>query len=137
LRIVGISDISQYHADDDIGKNITCIKYVEKNEDFHQLIYGAKLFLFLSIIEGFGFPPIEAMQLNTPVICSDRSSLPEVVGDAAVMVDPENYTQVAKAMNLVLDEKYDREDLCSKGRLNIKRFNWEKTGNEYRKVLLN
>jgi glycosyltransferase involved in cell wall biosynthesis len=137
LIIVGISDILQYGVDDVIGKNITCIKYIEKNEDFHQLIYGAKLFLFLSIIEGFGFPPIEAMQLNTPVICSDRSSLPEVVGDAAVMVDPENYTQVAKAMNLVLDEKYDREDLCSKGRLNIERFNWEKTGNEYRKVLLN
>jgi glycosyltransferase involved in cell wall biosynthesis len=137
LTIVGISDLSQYNIDDDIKKNITCIKYIDNNKELHQLIYGAKLFLFLSLIEGFGFPPIEAMQLNTPVICSNRSSLPEVVGDAAVMVDPENYVQVADAMNAVLNsDLLYREELCSKGRANIERFNWKKTGDEYRKVLL-
>jgi glycosyltransferase involved in cell wall biosynthesis len=136
LTIVGISDTLQYDINEDIRKNITCIKYIDKNEELQQLIYGAKLFLFLSLIEGFGFPPIEAMQLNTPVICSGRSSLPEVVGDAAVLVDPENYVQVAETMNLVLDEKFDREGLCGKGKANVERFGWEKTGNEYRKILL-
>jgi len=69
---------------------ITCIRYIESNEAFHKLIHEARLFVFLSFIEGFGFPPIEAMQLETPVLCSDTSSLPEVVGDAAVCVNPED-----------------------------------------------
>lgn len=135
LKIVGIDHMDGYASGDLAGGKITCIKYVEKNEDFHQLIYGAKLFLFLSLIEGFGFPPIEAMQLETPVICSGISSLPEVVGDAAVCVNPEDYDEVAKA---ICDVAADRELcglLCEKGRGNVKRFSWDKTGRKYREVL--
>lgn len=135
LRIIGINNVSQYDLDERISKNITCIKYVEKNEDFYQLIYGAEAFLFLSLAEGFGFPPIEAMQLETPVICSDRSSLPEVVGDAAVCVNPEDYRQIAEAIKKMVSHEIDTDTLCQKGRLNIERFNWKKTGDQYRKVL--
>jgi glycosyltransferase involved in cell wall biosynthesis len=135
IIIIGIDSVSEYNVPIDMVKNITCIRYVEKNEDLHQMIYGAKLFLFLSLVEGFGFPPIEAMQLETPVICSDRSSLPEVVGDAAILVNPEDYREVAETIKTVLDESFDRDRLCQRGLINIERFNWKKTGCEYRKIL--
>jgi glycosyltransferase involved in cell wall biosynthesis len=135
IKIVGIDNISNYGVGKEAADNITCIKYIEKNEDLYQLIYGARVFLFLSLVEGFGFPPIEAMQLETPVICSDRSSLPEVVGDAAVLVNPDDYKEVAQSIEMVLEPSFDRDELCKKGLINTERFNWEKMGNEYRKAL--
>ena len=75
------------------------------------------------------------MQLDTPVICSDRSSLPEVAGDAAVLVNPENYEEVADAINSVITNRIDTHELCGKGTENVKRFAWEKSGSKYREVL--
>jgi glycosyltransferase involved in cell wall biosynthesis len=135
LTIIGIEDLSGFGIGKDVADNIICINYVGKNEELHQLIYGARLFLFLSLVEGFGFPPIEAMQLGTPVICSDRSSLPEVVGDAAVLVNPENYKKVGETIKEVLDESFDTETLCKKGFANVDRFSWTISGDKYRKVL--
>lgn len=135
LKIIGISDVMQYGLDKSVSDKISCIKYVEKNEDLYQLIYGAKAFVFLSLVEGFGFPPIEAMQLETPVICSNRSSLPEVAGDAAVYVDPQNYDEVADAINRVVTGKINTHELCARGTDNVKRFAWEKSGLKYREVL--
>lgn len=135
LTIIGIEDVSAYHLSDRIARGITCIRYVEKNEELHQLIYGAKVFLFLSLIEGFGFPPIEAMQLDTPVICSGISSLPEVVGEAAVCVDPTDYEKAAEALIQVLGSAEKVKELCEKGKKNVERFHWQKTGEKYREVL--
>ncbi|MDE7479381.1 MAG: glycosyltransferase family 4 protein [Lachnospiraceae bacterium] len=135
LKIVGIESINGITQDSGVADKISCIKYIEKDGDFHQLIYGAKLFLFLSLIEGFGFPPIEAMQLETPVICSGVSSLPEVVGDAAICVNPEDYDAVAQAICDVLNNDGMCGELCAKGRENVKRFSWDKTGRKYREVL--
>lgn len=135
LRIVGIGDVSKYSRDPVVAEKITCIKYVEKNDDFYQLIYGARIFLFLSLIEGFGFPPIEAMQLGTTVVCSGVSSLPEVAGDAAVYVNPKDYGNVAQAlMDLQADGDKGRQ-LRDKGFDNVKRFSWDKTGKRYREIL--
>jgi glycosyltransferase involved in cell wall biosynthesis len=75
------------------------------------------------------------MQLGTPVICSDRSSLPEVVGDAAVLVNPEDYKEVGNTIEKVLDESFDTETLCKKGFINVDRFSWTISGDKYRKVL--
>lgn len=135
LTIIGIDDIEQFKPADVVKKNITCIKFVEKDSDLHQLIYGARVFLFLSLVEGFGFPPIEAMQLGTPVICSGISSLPEVVSDAAICVDPTDYTQAAQSLLELLNNKDMEEALCEKGRRNVERFNWNITGDKYRKEL--
>ncbi len=135
LKLIGIKDASSFGVDENVLKNITCIKYVEKNEELHQMIHGARVFVFLSLAEGFGFPPIEAMQLGTPVICSDRSSLPEVAGDAAVYVNPEDYGQVAEAIKKMVDGDMDIHKLCQKGKANIERFDWKKTGKKYREVL--
>lgn len=135
LKIVGISDIDKYGVSNDVSRNITCIRFVEKDEELHQLICNASAFLFLSLIEGFGFPPIEAMQLETPVICSNLSSLPEVVGDAAILVNPEDYEQVATKLEILLNGSVDTKLLCERGKENIKRFGWEVIGDKYRKVL--
>lgn len=135
LKIVGIDDSSPFVSDKEAEEKISCIKYVEKNEDLHQLIYGARIFLFLSLIEGFGFPPIEAMQLGTPVICSNVSSLPEVVKDAAVCVDPTDYNAAAKALADTLADDGKCRELRERGLENIKRFSWDKTGRKYREVL--
>lgn len=135
IKIIGLENIARYPLSEEISKRITCIKYVEDNEDLYRFIYGAKVFVFLSFVEGFGFPPIEAMQLGTPVICSDQSSLPEVVGNAAVYVSPSNYVQVAKAIHDVVTGQVDVDALRRRGKENVERFNWHKTGKEYRKIL--
>lgn len=116
-------------------EGITWIGYVEKDEELHRLVYNAKAFLFLSLAEGFGFPPVEAMQLETPVICSDESSLPEVVGDAAVLVSVHDEKQTARALvKVTTDDAYARL-LVEKGLKNAQRFNWKTTGDKYREVL--
>lgn len=91
--------------------------------------------MFLSLIEGFGFPPIEAMQLGTVVVCSDASSLPEVAGDAAVYVNPKEYGKVARALAGILGDKEMCSTLRQKGLENVKRFSWDNTGECYKKVL--
>lgn len=135
IKIIGMESVQGFNLDEEISNKITCIKYVEKDTDLHNLIANAKMFLFLSLIEGFGFPPIEAMQLEIPVICSGISSLPEVVDEAAVLVDPTDYEQVAKTMEDMQNGKFDINKLCEKGLNNIKRFDWSIIGNQYREAL--
>ena len=67
-------------------------------EEVPLLMNGAKAFVFPSLYEGFGMPPLEAMACGTPVIVSNTSSLPEVVGDAGMLVDPESVEEIAEAM---------------------------------------
>lgn len=135
LKIIGIDSIEKYNLPKQTADNIQCIKYIQEDKTLHRMIHDARVFLFLSLVEGFGFPPIEAMQLDTPVICSDRSSLPEIVGDAAILADPENYSEVARKISDVLSGKADTEALIQKGRENLERFSWTGTGQKYIRVL--
>ena len=102
----------------------------------HQVIADARIFLFLSLIEGFGFPPIEAMQLGTPVVCSKYSSLPEVVGNAAALVDPCNCDEIADALITLQNSEELQKELVTKGYENIKRFSWDETAKEYAKLIM-
>lgn len=129
LTIIGVESV------DGPAEGITCIKYVDKDEEMHRLLHNAKAFLFLSLVEGFGFPPIEAMQLKTPVVCSNLSSLPEVVGDAALLVNPQDISEAANALLKVTTNDAYAQELVEKGIKNVERFNWEKTGDKYREVL--
>lgn len=135
LTIVGIDCIDPFVGSSAVSDRITCIKYIESNEAFHKLIREARLFVFLPLIEGFGFPPIEAMQLGTPVICSDTSSLSEVVGDAALCVPPKDYEKAAQAVLKLAADGTLRSQLRESGYANVKRFSWDETGEKYRKVL--
>ncbi len=91
---------------------------------------SAELFAFPSLHEGFGLPPLEAMACGTPVVTSNCSSLPEVVGDAAVQVNPENVFEIARGMQEVLTDATLREALVIAGRAQAAKFSWERTAEQ-------
>lgn len=131
LKIIGIADVNEYDVKQEIKNNITCYKYIESDYDMHMMIAKARVFMFLSLIEGFGFPPIEAMQLGTPVICADNSSLPEVVGDAAILVNSNDEDCIAIKLNELISSEKIQQHLVDKGYDNIKRFSWNKIVKKY------
>ena len=85
----------------------------------------AKVFVFPSLYEGFGLPPLEAMAHGTPVVTSNTSSIPEVVGNAAVMVNPENVFEIMHALHRVLLDQTVRERLKARGVVQAQRFSWD------------
>src|SRR5205807_1736525 len=90
----------------------------------------AGVFVFPSLYEGFGLPPLEAMASGTPVVTSNVSSLPEAVGDSAVLVNPENVFEIARGIREVLLDDDLRSRLVVKGKEQAARFNWERTARE-------
>jgi glycosyltransferase involved in cell wall biosynthesis len=90
----------------------------------------ATLFVFPSLMEGFGLPPLEAMACGAPVVCSHAASLPEVVGDAAILVDPTDLAQIVDAMRLVLTQPALAAELRARGLARAARFTWERTARE-------
>ncbi len=89
--------------------------------DFYR---NASLFVYPSLYEGFGLPPLEAMASGVPVVTTMTSSIPEVVGDAALMVSPYDVKQLAETMNMVLRDPEVRARLITKGREQVRKFNW-------------
>ena len=94
----------------------------------------AAVFVFPSIYEGFGLPPLEAMASGTPVITSNVSSLPEVVGDAAVLIDPYQSDEIADAMERVLTDEALRNDLRRRGLERARHFSWERSIGRVREI---
>ena len=91
---------------------------------------SAAAFVFVSRYEGFGLPPLEAMACGTPVVTSNTTSLPEVVGDSAVQVNPENVFEIARGIKEVLLDEELRATLTRCGREQARRFSWERTARE-------
>ena len=94
----------------------------------------ASVFVFPSLYEGFGLPPLEAMAAGAPVITSNVSSLPEVVGDAAILIDPMDAGAIASAMAQVLGDPKLRDDLIRRGRERVKAFSWTRSVARVRQV---
>jgi glycosyltransferase involved in cell wall biosynthesis len=86
---------------------------------------AAKIFVFPSLYEGFGLPPLEAMAHGTPVVTSNTSSLPEVVGNAAVLVNPENVFEIMRALLRVLLDQTVRDKYKQRGDEQVKKFSWD------------
>lgn len=99
--------------------------------DFYNL---ADLFVFPSLYEGFGIPPLEAMACGTPVVCSNNSSLPEVVGDAAYMFDPYDEKQIRDAMEKVLSDDSLAQSLVERGYKRVELFTPERIVNTTKAV---
>lgn len=91
---------------------------------------SAALLAYPSLYEGFGFPPLEAMACACPVVASNTSSLPEIVGEAGMLVNPYDTDSLAQAMRQVLTDDKLRDDLIRKGLERVKRFSWEETARE-------
>jgi glycosyltransferase involved in cell wall biosynthesis len=95
-----------------------------------ELMNFCDVFVFPSLYEGFGLPPLEAMACGAPVITSNVSSLPEVVGDAAVLVNPLNSEEIAEAIQKVLSDESLRRELRQKGLARASKFSWKNAAKE-------
>jgi len=118
---------------DSVPDDVYCPGFVD-DKDLPVLYAGADSFVYPSLYEGFGLPPLEAMACGCPVVVSDAASLPEVCGDAAYYVDPYSVKSIAEGMYKVLSDGDLRQDLIKKGFERVKLFRWERTAKETLKV---
>lgn len=99
-------------------------------DDLVIMVNLAQVVLLPSFYEGFGLPIVEAQACGTPVVTSDVSSMPEVAGKGAILVNPHHVDQIAQAIKDVMSNSALRQDLINKGFTNVKRFSWQKTAHE-------
>ena len=98
------------------------------------LMQAARLFVYPSLYEGFGLPPAEAMACGIPTIASNGSSLPEIVGDAGILVDPNNTSELSRAIIRVVGDSSLAEDLAQAGPSRVARFNWKSAANSMNQI---
>ncbi|MEO0080892.1 MAG: glycosyltransferase family 1 protein [candidate division WOR-3 bacterium] len=124
-RRLGWKNQRFYELAQSLGDSVILLDFVVQ-EDLPTLYTLADLFVFPSLYEGFGLPPLEAMSCGTPVVSSHSASLPEVLGDAAVLVDPKDERQLAEAILRVLSDSDLSSRLKERGRVNANRFSWQR-----------
>jgi glycosyltransferase involved in cell wall biosynthesis len=108
------------------GYKIIVPGYISE-KDLPALYSGAFLFLYPSLYEGFGLPVLEAMSCGCPVIASNTSSIPEVTGNAALLIDPKDHNFIKNAIIELLEDKNLRQDLITKGFRQVQKFSWDKS----------
>jgi glycosyltransferase involved in cell wall biosynthesis len=97
-------------------------------EALHKWVSAAEALIYVPFYEGFGIPLIEAMSCKIPIVCSNISSMPEVTGNAAIHVSPNDIEEIASAMQEVLHENI-KEQLIANGQEQIKKYSWQKGAN--------
>lgn len=117
-----------------VTNQVKFLDYVPYSE-LPKIINQAIALVFPSLWEGFGLPVLEAMACGTPVITSNLSSLPEVAGDAAILIDPYNIGEITEAMQAIATNSELRSRLSSQGITHSQQFSWEKTGKATAEVL--
>lgn len=117
---------------DRIGKLITSkhIIHVGYVEDLDSILKNATFFVFPTLMEGFGLPPLEAMKLGVPVLCSDIPVLKEVLENAPLYFDPKSKEDLKEKVSLLLNDKKLRENMIKKGKEQVKKYSWEKMARE-------
>ncbi|MEL6309302.1 MAG: glycosyltransferase family 1 protein [Chloroflexota bacterium] len=115
-------------------ENVHCIGYID-DEYKGALLRESVALVFPSLFEGFGFPAVEAMHMGTPVIASNTSSLPELVGDAGILCDPLSVPQIAASLDVIAEYPRLRDTLMQKGMRRAPLFNWETAAEQTMVVL--
>lgn len=116
-----------------VADRVKFLGYIDEG-DKPALYAGAELTALLSLFEGFGLPILESMACGTPVIASDSSSLPEVTGDAGILVHPTDINAMATGLDKLLTNSRLRQELIAKGYQQIKKFSWQQTAEQTLKV---
>ncbi len=117
----------------DLARDVIFADFVPEN-DLPAYYSGAGVFVLPSLYEGFGLPPLEAMACGCPVVTSNTSSLPEVTGEAGIMVNPYDTDSLAQAIRQVLTDDKLRSSMIKKGLKQSKKFSWEKTARQTQEV---
>jgi len=131
----GEENIKYKIANSKYKEDIILAGYVSDEEKWG-LLKNADIFLFPSFYEGFGLPILEAQSVGTPVVTSNISSMPEVAGDSAVLVDPKDTEEIAEAAYRIISDESYKNDIIEKGLENVKRFSWDKCAGEVADIIL-
>jgi glycosyltransferase involved in cell wall biosynthesis len=132
LCVVGppFNDVEEKHlAELKIRKKIEHYGYVEDGQ-LARLYQHCTAFVYPSLYEGFGIPPLEAMSCGAVVIAANRSSLPEVVGNAGMLFDPDDPESLLECLRSVAEERINRADLVQSGDIQAKKFSWKRTAEQ-------
>lgn len=122
-------EVRDYVRDHGLDGHVRFTGYLDER-DLVAAYQEADVLVHPSLYEGFGFPPLEAMACGTPVVSSNRTSLPEVLGDAALFVDPESIEELSRAIARVLDDAPLRASLRQRGLEQAKRYTWQRAATE-------
>jgi glycosyltransferase involved in cell wall biosynthesis len=112
-----------------VSEQIVLLGYIP-HEELPFLYRGAKIFALLSLCESFGLPVLEAMACGCPVVCSNVSSLPEIAGNAAVLVDPKDPANVADMIRVLFEDEEYREHMIALGKRRAQEFSWTRTADQ-------
>ena len=129
-----VQEITAVHAASTYRDDILFLGYLSE-ETAAEMMASALALTYLSFFEGFGLPVLEALCTDTPVITSNTSSLPEVAGEAALLVDPYDVEEIAGAMLRIWNEPDLREDLVKKGKQQRQQFSWDKAATDIYTIL--
>ena len=99
-------------------------------DELQVIIAGAEAMIFVPLFEGFGIPALEAMASGIPLVASNTTSLPEIVGEAAIKVNPKDIAAIAGGMKQVLEDSNLRAELIRKGELQVQKFSWDTTSHK-------
>jgi glycosyltransferase involved in cell wall biosynthesis len=129
LAIVGQESLSFAGEGGEIGQPVSGVRYLGRvhDDDLPALYGGAIALAFPSLYEGFGLPVIEAMASGTPVLASNTAAIPEVLGEAGLMVDPYKVEDIAEGLRRIIQDTELRVRLRQKGLARAKQFNWNRT----------
>lgn len=131
---VGFPEILKTIREERVGQFVTITGW--QGDDARLLLAGATCFMFPSLFEGFGLPVLEAMAMGVPVVCSNTTALPEVAGDATLLVDPGSTESIAQGIHRVLEDEALRRELVAKGLARAKNYTWEKTVRKTHEILI-
>jgi glycosyltransferase involved in cell wall biosynthesis len=137
LVIIGESFRGMAKKSDDIN----CSSFIRfggriDDDELVRLYQGAEAFIFPSLYEGFGIPPLEAQACGCPVIASNAASMPEVLEDSVLYFNPNNIHEMQKAINTIISDRQLRESLIRKGFSNVSRFSWDISAQKLYQIIL-